>query len=103
MSENTDRPAGPLVLIGEADGQVRGFLRWSLPVHGYRLQEATTGKEALRMASQYVPDLVLLDLGLPDLDGLEVTRGLRAWSRVPILVLSARGQERFKVEALDAG
>ncbi len=95
--------AGPLVLVVEDDPQVRRFLRSSLPAHGYRPLEAASGKEALRTAAQYVPDLVLLDLGLPDIDGLEVTRGLRAWSQMPILVLSARGQERYKVEALDAG
>ncbi len=97
------RSSGPLVLVVEDDPQVRRFLRSSLPAHGYRPLEAADGKEALRAASQYVPDLVLLDLGLPDIDGLEVTRGLRAWSQMPILVLSARGQERYKVEALDAG
>jgi two-component system KDP operon response regulator KdpE len=89
--------------VVEDDPQVRRFLRSSLPVHGYRLIEAAGGKEALRMATQYVPDLVLLDLGLPDIDGLDVTRQLRSWSAMPILVLSARGQERHKVEALDAG
>jgi two-component system KDP operon response regulator KdpE len=65
--------------------------------------EAVKGEEGLSLASQYVPDIVLLDLGLPDLDGLEVTRRLRQWSNVPIIVLSARGQEQDKIAALDAG
>jgi len=94
---------GPQVLVVEDDAQVRRFLRTSLPPHGYRVLEAENGAQAVRMASQYAPELVLLDLGLPDLDGLEVVRQLRGWSRAPILILSARGQERSKVEALDAG
>ncbi len=94
---------GPLILIVEDEPQVRRFLRTSLQAHGYRLLEAVTGAEGIRMASQYVPEIVLLDLGLPDVDGLEVTRRIREWSRMPILVLSARGQESAKVDALDAG
>ncbi|TAH37307.1 MAG: response regulator [Planctomycetota bacterium] len=94
---------GPLVLLVEDEPQVRRLLRTSLPPHGYRVLEAESGEQAVRLAGQYAPDLVLLDLGLPDMDGLEVTRRLRVWSRVPILVLSARGQENQKVEALDAG
>ena len=79
------------------------FLRATLPAHGYRIVEATTGAEALVEASTRGPDLVLLDLGLPDFDGTEVTRRVREWSTLPIVVISARGQERDKVEALDAG
>jgi two-component system KDP operon response regulator KdpE len=93
----------PLVLVVDDEPQVRRFLRASLPHQGYRLVEATTGEEALREASTRGPDAILLDLGLPDLDGVEVTRRLREWSAVPIVVLSARGQERDKIEALDAG
>jgi two-component system KDP operon response regulator KdpE len=93
----------PLVLVVEDEPQVMRFLRTSLTAQGYRILEATSGGEALRFAPSYMPDLVLLDLGLPDMDGIEVARALRAWSAVPILVLSARGQERTKVEALDAG
>ena len=96
-------PAGPLVLIVEDEPQVRRFLRTSLPAAGFRWIEAATGAEALLLAEQYVPDLVLLDLGLPDMDGREVALALRKWSAAPILVLSARGQERQKVELLDAG
>ena len=94
---------GPLVLIVEDEPQVRRFLRTSLPAAGFRWLEAASGEEALRLARQYVPDAVLLDLGLPDMDGSLVARALRAWSTAPILVLSARGQEREKVALLDAG
>ncbi|MCC6407930.1 MAG: response regulator [Planctomycetes bacterium] len=93
----------PLILIVDDEPQVRRFLTTGLATHGYRTLEAASGKDALRLATQYVPDVVLLDLGLPDLDGLEVTRALRQWTRIPIVVLSARGSERNKVEALDAG
>jgi len=93
----------PRILLIEDEPQVRRYLRTSLPSHGYRVLEAATGEEGLRLASVEVPDLVLLDLGLPDMDGLEVARRLREWSEVPIVVLSARGQEWQKVEALDAG
>ena len=78
-------------------------MRASLSAHGYRLNEAETGKRGLLLAAQQPPELVILDLGLPDMDGLEVTRELRAWTSVPILVLSAREQEGDKVAALDAG
>lgn len=91
------------LLLIEDEPQVRRFLRATLVAHGYRLLEAETGEQGLQMAAAHTPDLVLLDLGLPDLDGLAVTRRLREWSSVPIVVLSARGQENDKVEALDAG
>jgi len=94
---------GPLVLVIEDEPQIRRFLRASLTAHGYRLEESATGKEGLLQAALKPPDLVILDLGLPDMDGLQVTREIRAWSRVPIVVLSARGQEEDKVQALDAG
>jgi two-component system KDP operon response regulator KdpE len=99
-------PAGarePLVLVVEDEPQLMRFLRATLPVHGYRVVEATTGTQAIVEASSRAPDLVLLDLGLPDLDGTEVTRRVREWSPMPIVVISARGQERDKVEALDVG
>ena len=95
--------AEPLVLVVEDEPQVMRFLRVTLPAHGYRVVEASTAAQALVEASTRCPDLVLLDLGLPALDGVEVTRRIREWSVVPILVVSARGQERDKVEALDAG
>ena len=94
---------GALILLVEDESALRRYLRPSLAAQGYRLVEAAGGMEGLGLAKQHVPDLVLLDLGLPDVDGLEVTRRLREWSRVPIIVLSARGQEGDKVDALDAG
>ena len=93
----------PLVLVVEDDAQMRRFLRASLGPTGFALVEAATAAEGLSLATQYVPDVVLLDLGLPDADGLDVIRRLRAWSSVPIVVLSAREHERQKIEALDAG
>jgi two-component system KDP operon response regulator KdpE len=94
---------GPSVLLVEDDPQIRRFLRAVLPAHGYRLLEAATGSDGLREAAMRTPELILLDLGLPDVDGLEVTRRLREWCTAPIVVLSARGLERDKVAALDAG
>ena len=93
----------PTILLIEDDPHIRRFLRASLVTQGYELLEAETGKEGLALAASRVPDIVLLDLGLPDMEGLEVIRQLRAWSGVPIIVLSARGQERDKVANLDAG
>jgi two-component system KDP operon response regulator KdpE len=91
------------VLVVDDEPQVVRFLRATLPAQGYRVIEAATGQQGLVEASTRTPDLILLDLGLPDLDGVEVTRRLREWSRTPIIVLSARGQETDKIEALDAG
>jgi two-component system KDP operon response regulator KdpE len=93
----------PTVLLVEDEAPVRRFLRASLGSSGFKLIEATTGAEGLSLAMSHNPELILLDLGLPDQDGLELTRRLREWSRVPIIVLSARGRESSKVEALDAG
>ena len=94
---------GPVVLVIEDDPQIRRFLRASLGTHGYRLFEATAGETGLVEAATRQPDVVILDLGLPDIDGLEVIRRLREWTSLPIIVLSARGQERDKIAALDAG
>ena len=94
---------GPSILIVEDESPMRRFLRASLAAHGYRLVEATTAREALQLASSHNPDMVLLDLGLPDGDGIDLTRKLRAWMRAPIIVISARGREQDKVAALDAG
>lgn len=91
------------VLLVEDEPQVRRFLRTSLESTEWKLIEAGTGEAGLEMAVARSPDVILLDLGLPDLDGLEVTRRLREWSTTPVIVLSARGQERDKVAALDAG
>jgi two-component system KDP operon response regulator KdpE len=93
----------PTVLVIEDEPQIRRFLRATLTANGYRLIEATTAQEGLMQAATRQPEMVILDLGLPDLDGLEVTRRLREWTTMPIIVLSARGQERDKIAALDAG
>jgi two-component system KDP operon response regulator KdpE len=93
----------PVILLIEDDPQIRRFLRASLVTQGYALIEAGTGREGLALAASRVPDMVLLDLGLPDMEGMEVITQLRTWSHVPIIILSARGQERDKVANLDAG
>jgi two-component system, OmpR family, KDP operon response regulator KdpE len=94
---------GPVVLVIEDEPPIRRFLRPTLASQGYRLVEAETGEDGLLQAATRQPDLVILDLGLPDLDGLQVIRRLREWTAVPIIVLSARGAESDKVAALDAG
>jgi len=93
----------PVVVLIEDEPQIRRFLRATLTAQGYRLFEAATGADGLVEVATRQPDVVILDLGLPDLDGLEVIRRLRGWTRVPIIVLSARGQEVDKVRALDLG
>jgi two-component system KDP operon response regulator KdpE len=93
----------PVILLIEDERQMRRFLRVSLAADGYDLIEAETAAEGLTLAAAHNPDIVLLDLGLPDGDGLQVTERLREWTRVPILVISARGQEADKIQALDAG
>jgi two-component system, OmpR family, KDP operon response regulator KdpE len=94
---------GLVVLLVEDEAQMRRFLRATLSSHGYRVVEAATGEDALAQARTRNPDVVLLDLGLPDIDGLEVIKEVRTWSATPILILSARGQEQDKIDALDAG
>ena len=91
------------VLLIEDEPEIRRFLRTTLPAHGFRLYEAATGKEGLVEAQARNPDLILLDLGLPDLEGSEVIRQVRVWTATPIIVLSARDQEQVKVAALDLG
>jgi two-component system, OmpR family, KDP operon response regulator KdpE len=93
----------PVVLVVEDDPQMRRFLRTSLGAHGLSIVEVDHGAEALHLAASHNPDLLLLDLGLPDTDGIALTRRLREWTGVPIIVISARGRESDKVEALDAG
>lgn len=93
----------PLILLVEDEPQIRRFLRVTLGEHGYRLVEASTGREGLTQVTTQPPDLIILDLGLPDMDGLDFARQVREWSTVPIIVLSARGQEKDKVAALDLG
>jgi two-component system, OmpR family, KDP operon response regulator KdpE len=93
----------PTILIIEDEAQMRRFLRASLSGSGYQVFEAQAGQDGLTQAAARSPDLVLLDLGLPDLDGLEVTQRLRTWAKMPIIVISARGKEEDKIKALDAG
>jgi two-component system KDP operon response regulator KdpE len=91
------------VLVVDDEKAIRHFLRVSLAATGYSVYEATCGKEALRETSGVRPDVLLLDLGLPDMDGTEVIRRLREWSQMPIIVLSVRDKEGDKIAALDAG
>ena len=95
--------AEPVVVVVEDEPQIRRFLRAALAGQGYRVFEAGTGEDGLIEAASRQPDVVIVDLGLPDIDGLQVITRLRGWSTVPIIVLSARGQEPDKVAALDAG
>jgi two-component system KDP operon response regulator KdpE len=93
----------PLILVIEDDPQIRKFLRVTLVAEEYRLMEAVTAEEGMREAAARQPELILLDLGLPDRDGLEVIRRVRDFSTAPIIVISARGQENDKIAALDLG
>ena len=98
MSQNL-----PLVMVVEDEPQMRRFLKASLTSHGFQFLEAASAAEAISLTTINPPDVVLLDLGLPDQDGVILTRRFREWSRVPIIVISARGREADKVEVLDAG
>lgn len=91
------------IIIIEDEAQIRRFLRTSLASEGYQVFEAETGRQGLIEAATRKPDLIILDLGLPDMDGIEVVRELRAWCSVPVVILSARSQEGDKISALDAG
>jgi len=93
----------PLVLVVEDEPQMRRFLRASLGTEGYRVMEAWTVADGVRVVTAEHPDAVLLDLGLPDGDGLDLVRRVREWSSIPVIVVSARGREEEKVAALDAG
>ena len=94
---------GPKILIIEDEQEIRRFLRVSLSNNGYRIVESGCGKDGVMQAASQQPDLILLDLGLPDIDGMEVIRQVREWSQMPIVILSARGQDQEKVNALDSG
>jgi two-component system KDP operon response regulator KdpE len=93
----------PKLLVIEDESPMRTFLRSALAAHEYNIVEATTGREGLAHAAAHNPDVILLDLGLPDVDGIDLTRRVREWSAVPIIVISARGREQDKIDALDAG
>jgi len=101
VTESTTKPRAVLVIEDEA--QIRRLLRVCLERNGYQVIEASTGEEGIDQAIAHQPDLVLLDLGLPDTDGLLVLRRIREWSQVPILILSVRGREDDKIKALDSG
>lgn len=90
-------------LVVDDEPAVRRFLRTSLEPRGYQVSEASSGHEAIDLVAQSKPDVILLDMGLPDLDGVEVTRILREWCNIPIIILSVRESEADKVAALDAG
>ncbi|MBF0102505.1 MAG: response regulator [Desulfobacterales bacterium] len=92
-----------LILLIEDEPQMRRFLKITIQSHGYRFSESITGQDGLIQLATRNPDIVLLDLGLPDIDGLEVTKRMREWSQVPIIVISARDQEEDKIKALDEG
>ena len=93
----------PLVLVIEDEAPLRRYLRATLQSFGYRVEEAATGAEGRSVMVRLNPDVVLLDLGLPDGDGLDLAREVRSWTRVPIIVVSARGKEEDKIRALDVG
>ncbi|MGC8624371.1 MAG: response regulator [Phycisphaerae bacterium] len=95
--------SGALILVVEDDPAIRRFLRISMEGQNYRVLEGTTAAEGMRLVGQDSPDAVILDLGLPDRDGLELLKEVRQLSQVPIIIVSARGQERGKIDALDAG
>lgn len=95
--------AGPHVLVADDELQIRRFLRISLEANGYTVDEAENGQDAILKTARLRPDLVILDLALPDMDGLEVMRRLREWSRVPVIILSVRDSDQDKVSLLDAG
>src|SRR5471030_3211573 len=99
----TGTPPVPTVLVIDDEPQMRRTLDTNLRARGYNVALAADGASALTIAGRVRPDVVILDLGLPDIDGLEVLDGLRGWSAVPIIVLSARDNEKAKVAALNAG
>jgi two-component system KDP operon response regulator KdpE len=96
-------PLKPTALVIDDELQMRRLLRVCLEANGYRVTEAATGKEGIAEAAQHPPDVVLLDLGLPDMEGVAVLKRLREWSRVPVVVLSVRDREEDKIAALDNG
>jgi two-component system KDP operon response regulator KdpE len=94
---------GPQILIVDDELQIRRFLRISLESNGYHVHESDAGHDAIVKTAQLRPDLVILDMGLPDMDGLEVLKRLREWTKTPVIILSVRDNDRDKIAALDAG
>ena len=105
MTAATTNRAGarPTILVVEDDAAVRNLILTTLDTEGYAHLSETTGRGAIASAATSAPDVVLLDLGLPDIDGIEVVRAIRAWSQMPIIVVSARSEDSDKIGALDAG
>lgn len=95
--------AGLQVLLIDDEVQIRRFLRISLEATGYHLHEAATGADGIAKAAQFRPDVIILDMGLPDMDGLDVLRRIREWTQTPVIILSVRDNDQDKVTALDAG
>ena len=95
--------SGATILVVEDEPGIRRFLRATFDDEGYRVVESASGRRGMIDAGAHKPDLAIIDLGLPDVDGIEVIRRIRTWSSMPVIVLSARTQERTKIEALDAG
>lgn len=93
----------PLILVVEDDSAVRNLIATTLETHDYRFQTAPTGESAILEAVSHNPDVILLDLGLPDMDGIEIIHKIRTWSKTPIIVISARSEDTDKIDALDAG
>ena len=93
----------PMILVVEDDAPVRNLITTTLKAHEYKFITAQNGKNAIMEASSHNPDIVLLDLGLPDIDGIEVIERIRTWSDMPIIVISARSEDKDKIDALDAG
>ena len=93
----------PLILVVEDDTPIRNLMTTTLKAHGYRFLTAANGASAILEASSHNPEILLLDLGLPDMDGVEVIRRVRSWSNIPIIVISARSEDTDKIDALDAG
>jgi len=94
---------GARILIIDDESQIRKMLKVALSAHGYEIKEASFGKDGIDKAALYHPDMVILDLGLPDITGFEVIKQLREWSQVPVIILSVKEQEEDKIKALDAG
>ncbi len=94
---------GALILVIDDEIQIRRFLRVSLETHGYNIKEAKNGDEGIKAAKSFRPDLIILDIGLPDINGLDVLKTIREWSQVPIIILTVCDEEQSKVDMLDAG
>lgn len=100
---STGTNLSPMVLVIDDEPQIRRLLRVTLEANGYRVSDASTGQDGIVQAAQRRPEVILLDLGLPDLDGIEVLKRLREWTQIPVLILSVRDREDDKIAALDAG